>query len=240
MSNHLYTYPHSSLSHYPYNDNDYPEELMLRHHDMSHHFSYNDHSDNNIWLNNFISTKYLDEFLNNDDGPPIQDEKEKDMGHVLISQDKENHIKKFIPHDDHEKMKIGDDDSESNDDKKSQTGNNNEILSENIERSNNNNQKSHEFEVRSDSEIKQLDPSHVKTNDTKENINQEPFPLGKIGKKGRRRGPRNNWNKMTKILFDEMVNYERKNPDIKQSELQRLFNVNRSTYWRWKKQYNII
>jgi len=45
---------------------------------------------------------------------------------------------------------------------------------------------------------------------------------------------------MTKELFHKMVEYEKKHENIKQCELERMFNVNRSTYWRWKKQYNLI
>jgi len=59
-------------------------------------------------------------------------------------------------------------------------------------------------------------------------------------KKIKKRAPRNNWKKMTKELFNQMVDYEKQHPNIKQCDLQRLFNVNRSTYWRWKKQFNMI
>jgi len=36
-------------------------------------------------------------------------------------------------------------------------------------------------------------------------------------------------------LFYKMLEYEKDNPDVKQSDLEQIFNVNRSTYWRWKK-----
>jgi len=59
-------------------------------------------------------------------------------------------------------------------------------------------------------------------------------------KKTKKRAPRNNWKKMTKELFYQMVEYERDHPNVKQCDLQKIFNVNRSTYWRWKKQNNMI
>jgi len=59
-------------------------------------------------------------------------------------------------------------------------------------------------------------------------------------KKIKKRAPRNNWKKMTKDLFNQMLEYEKLNPNVKQCDLQRVFNVNRSTYWRWKKQYNLL
>jgi len=56
----------------------------------------------------------------------------------------------------------------------------------------------------------------------------------------KKRAPRNNWKKMTKEIFGQMVDYEKQHPNVKQCDLQRLFNVNRSPYWRWKKQNNMI
>jgi len=47
------------------------------------------------------------------------------------------------------------------------------------------------------------------------------------------------WYKMTYDLFNKMLDYEKEHPDVKQCDLQNIFNVNRSTYWRWKKKYNI-
>eukprot|EP01129_Flabellula_baltica_P005265 TRINITY_DN1891_c0_g1_i1.p1 TRINITY_DN1891_c0_g1~~TRINITY_DN1891_c0_g1_i1.p1 ORF type:complete len:276 (+),score=37.65 TRINITY_DN1891_c0_g1_i1:46-828(+) len=47
------------------------------------------------------------------------------------------------------------------------------------------------------------------------------------------------WKKMDLELFRKMVAYEQEHPNVKQADLQRLFNVNRSTYWRWKKKYNM-
>jgi len=51
---------------------------------------------------------------------------------------------------------------------------------------------------------------------------------------------KSNWTKMTKELFNKIVEYEKGHENIKQCELERIFNVNRSTYWRWKKQHNLI
>jgi hypothetical protein len=43
------------------------------------------------------------------------------------------------------------------------------------------------------------------------------------------------WRKLTQELFDQIVDFEKNNPDIKQCEIEKIFLVNRSTYWRWKK-----
>jgi len=48
------------------------------------------------------------------------------------------------------------------------------------------------------------------------------------------------WRKMNLELFYKMLEYEKDNPDVKQSDLEQIFNVNRSTYWRWKKKHSII
>jgi len=45
------------------------------------------------------------------------------------------------------------------------------------------------------------------------------------------------WRKMNLELFYKMLEYEKDNPDVKQSDLEQIFNVNRSTYWRWKKNF---
>jgi len=58
-----------------------------------------------------------------------------------------------------------------------------------------------------------------------------------LNKKGASRN-RNKWKKMNYELFNEMLVYEKNHPQVKQSDLQEIFNVNRSTYWRWKKKYN--
>jgi len=59
-------------------------------------------------------------------------------------------------------------------------------------------------------------------------------------KRIKKRSPKNTWHKMTDELFKKMCDYERDHPNIKQSDLQKLFNVNRSTFWRWKKRYNVL
>jgi hypothetical protein len=43
------------------------------------------------------------------------------------------------------------------------------------------------------------------------------------------------WRKMSQELFNQIVEFEKKNPNIKQCEIEKIFLVNRSTYWRWKK-----
>jgi len=43
------------------------------------------------------------------------------------------------------------------------------------------------------------------------------------------------WRKMTQELFNQILEFEKKNPNIKQCEIEKIFLVNRSTYWRWKK-----
>jgi hypothetical protein len=48
------------------------------------------------------------------------------------------------------------------------------------------------------------------------------------------------WRKMNMELFYKILEYEKENPDVKQSDLEQIFNVNRSTYWRWKKKHSII
>jgi len=64
-------------------------------------------------------------------------------------------------------------------------------------------------------------------------------PINNVIKK-RKRTLKNNWNKMTEALFKQMLEYEKQHPDIKQCELQKVFNINRSTYWRWKKKFNNV
>jgi len=59
-------------------------------------------------------------------------------------------------------------------------------------------------------------------------------------KRIKKRSPKNTWQKMTEDLFKKMLDYEKDNPNVKQSDLQKLFNVNRSTFWRWKKRNQMI
>jgi len=75
-------------------------------------------------------------------------------------------------------------------------------------------------------------------NDDIEEIDKKNKPNNVIKK--RKRTIKNNWNKMTEALFKEMLEYEKLHPDIKQCELQKVFNINRSTYWRWKKKNSTI
>jgi hypothetical protein len=50
---------------------------------------------------------------------------------------------------------------------------------------------------------------------------------------------KSSWTKMTKDILNEMVDFERDHPQVKQCDLEKYFNVNRSTYWRWKRNYGI-
>lgn len=45
------------------------------------------------------------------------------------------------------------------------------------------------------------------------------------------------WTKINEEILKEMLEYERKHPHVKQKELEDIFKVNRTTYWRWKNQY---
>jgi len=58
-------------------------------------------------------------------------------------------------------------------------------------------------------------------------------------KKVIRKRAKSNWTKMSKELFYKMVEYEKEHGTVKQCEMEKIFNVNRSTYWRWKKQFNL-
>jgi hypothetical protein len=49
------------------------------------------------------------------------------------------------------------------------------------------------------------------------------------------KSPKGKYQKMTEQLFRQIVEYERHHKGIKQSELEVLFNVNRTTLTRWKK-----
>jgi len=73
-----------------------------------------------------------------------------------------------------------------------------------------------------------------------EDLGEDEDSSIEIKKSIKKRVPKSNWTKMTKEIFDQMVEYEKGHSNIKQCELEKIFNVNRSTYWRWKKQYNLI
>jgi hypothetical protein len=67
-------------------------------------------------------------------------------------------------------------------------------------------------------------------------LDKDPLSLKKLIKK---RQPKSTWTKMTKEIFNKMVEFERTHPSIKQCDLEKVFNVNRSTYWRWKRNFGI-
>jgi hypothetical protein len=45
------------------------------------------------------------------------------------------------------------------------------------------------------------------------------------------------WKRMNPTLFQEIFQWETNQPKVKQSQIEKKFNVNRSTYYRWKKKY---
>jgi len=45
------------------------------------------------------------------------------------------------------------------------------------------------------------------------------------------------WKRMNPALFQEIFQWETTQPKVKQSQIEKKFNVNRSTYYRWKKKY---
>lgn len=47
------------------------------------------------------------------------------------------------------------------------------------------------------------------------------------------------WVKLDQEIFNKMLRYELEHPGIRQNELEGIFNVNRSTYWRWKKNHGL-
>jgi len=77
----------------------------------------------------------------------------------------------------------------------------------------------------------------IKEEDDLELCTENWLPLNKpISKKS----TKSHWTKLTKELFSQMLEYEKTHTNVKQCELEKIFNVNRSTYWRWKKQQNLI
>jgi len=70
------------------------------------------------------------------------------------------------------------------------------------------------------------------TEDTNENHYEGLLDIKKTIKKDYNK---KKWRKMTQDLFNQILDFEKKNPNIKQCEIEKLFLVNRSTYWRWKK-----
>eukprot|EP01124_Arcella_intermedia_P014415 TRINITY_DN20846_c0_g1_i1.p1 TRINITY_DN20846_c0_g1~~TRINITY_DN20846_c0_g1_i1.p1 ORF type:complete len:106 (+),score=25.87 TRINITY_DN20846_c0_g1_i1:23-319(+) len=48
---------------------------------------------------------------------------------------------------------------------------------------------------------------------------------------------RRQWNKLTTQLFFSIYEWEKSQCPLKQSDIEERFNVNRSTYYRWKRNY---
>jgi len=65
-------------------------------------------------------------------------------------------------------------------------------------------------------------------------INSDVNPCSKKERGSARKIP---WRRMTPALFQEIYNWELTQPRVKQCQIQSKFNVNRSTYYRWKKKY---
>lgn len=65
----------------------------------------------------------------------------------------------------------------------------------------------------------------------------EGFIIDPKQKKNKKRIYKRQYNKMTEKIYNEILEYERKHPDIKRTELEKIFNINRTTYWAWKKRY---
>jgi len=76
-----------------------------------------------------------------------------------------------------------------------------------------------------------------RTNEDDAFLDKETITLKKLISK--KRSPKSTWTKMTKEIFNEMVEFEKSHPHIKQCDLEKYFNVNRSTYWRWKRNFGI-
>jgi len=71
--------------------------------------------------------------------------------------------------------------------------------------------------------------------DTKDNSSENS---GKEETKVRRSKRRKiSWKRMNPTLFQEIFQWETNQPKVKQSQIEKKFNVNRSTYYRWKKKY---
>jgi hypothetical protein len=76
------------------------------------------------------------------------------------------------------------------------------------------------------------DPIEETTTTTTENNYEGLMDIKKTIKKDYNK---KKWRKMTQELFNQILDFEKKNPNIKQCEIEKIFLVNRSTYWRWKK-----
>jgi len=80
---------------------------------------------------------------------------------------------------------------------------------------------------------KRKDNSQSENEDNQSNQNE-----GKEEPKIRRAKRRKiSWKRMNPALFQEIFQWETTQPKVKQSQIEKKFNVNRSTYYRWKKKY---
>eukprot|EP01130_Rhizamoeba_saxonica_P016529 TRINITY_DN7660_c0_g1_i1.p1 TRINITY_DN7660_c0_g1~~TRINITY_DN7660_c0_g1_i1.p1 ORF type:complete len:162 (+),score=25.17 TRINITY_DN7660_c0_g1_i1:291-776(+) len=50
---------------------------------------------------------------------------------------------------------------------------------------------------------------------------------------------RKSWSKMSYPLLIQMYEYEQNNPDTTKKQMEKLFNIHRSTYWRWKNKFSL-
>jgi len=71
--------------------------------------------------------------------------------------------------------------------------------------------------------------------ETKENTSSENSEKETKGRRPKRR--KILWKRMNPTLFKEIFQWETNQPKVKQSQIEKKFNVNRSTYYRWKKKY---
>jgi len=71
--------------------------------------------------------------------------------------------------------------------------------------------------------------------ETKENNSSENSEKETKGRRPKRR--KILWKRMNPTLFQEIFQWETNQPKVKQSQIEKKFNVNRSTYYRWKKKY---
>eukprot|EP01130_Rhizamoeba_saxonica_P007187 TRINITY_DN289_c0_g1_i1.p1 TRINITY_DN289_c0_g1~~TRINITY_DN289_c0_g1_i1.p1 ORF type:complete len:150 (-),score=26.50 TRINITY_DN289_c0_g1_i1:123-572(-) len=62
---------------------------------------------------------------------------------------------------------------------------------------------------------------------------------GKRIKRISRVSARKKWRKMSHPLLIEMYQYEKSHPGVSKKKIESLFNVHRSTYWRWKNKFNL-
>eukprot|EP01130_Rhizamoeba_saxonica_P004141 TRINITY_DN1706_c0_g1_i2.p1 TRINITY_DN1706_c0_g1~~TRINITY_DN1706_c0_g1_i2.p1 ORF type:complete len:312 (+),score=58.62 TRINITY_DN1706_c0_g1_i2:110-1045(+) len=58
-------------------------------------------------------------------------------------------------------------------------------------------------------------------------------------KRVQRVSARKKWGKMSYPLLMEMYEFEQNNPKVTKKEIERMFDIHRSTYWRWKNKFNL-